>query len=675
MTLLLIFAAAIALGAAPVLDGASHHLGTPGKPEWEEFTGSRAEGRTLTVLFAGKSNAQEATLRISQRGVKLNWSVRLNGRVLGQLVPMEEPLVLALPVPAGSIRDGENALTIGLAAGDDDIIVARVELESRPLAEALGEATLDVHVSDAGSHVPIPCRITVVNERGELAPLRAPPEEGLAVRPGVAYTGRGRARLGVGAGHYTVYASRGFEYGLARTDVALAPGDTAAVALAIAREVPTPGLVACDTHVHTLTHSGHGDATIAERVVTLAGEAVELPIATDHNHLTDLRPFAEKAGVSAYFTPVIGDEVTTRRGHFNALPFRHDETAPGFQADDWGVLIRCIRGDSSQRVVILNHPRDLHSNFRPFDPAWFHALAGAPRGGGRFDFDAVEVLNSGAMQSDPFLLFHDWFALWNHGTPVTAVGSSDSHDVSRFIVGQARTYIACGDSDPGRIDIAAACRSLRGGRALVSFGLLVNLAVDDRYHVGDLATGLGPRVRVGAEVFGPSWTQADQISLFANGVLIRQQPIEPSAVAGLKARFEWEIDRPAGDAALVAIASGPGVTAPHCATPRPYQPTSRAWRPRVVGATNPIRLDGDGDGVFSSPRAQAAAIIAATGADPGRLIAGLAAGDEAVAVQAADLCRASGRDIRSEAFRQRLATASETVRRGFAAYADTLETP
>ena len=56
------------------------------------------------------------------------------------------------------------------------------------------------------------------------------------------------------------------------------------VPLAIRREVATPGLVACDTHVHTLTNSGHGDATIAERVVTLAGEGIELPIATDHNY-------------------------------------------------------------------------------------------------------------------------------------------------------------------------------------------------------------------------------------------------------------------------------------------------------------------------------------------------------------------------------------------------------
>ena len=62
-------------------------------------------------------------------------------------------------------------------------------------------------------------------------------------------------------------------------------------------------------------------ATIDERAVTLAGEGIELPIATDHDHLTtDLADAAGRMGVASEFTPVVGDEVTTRIGHFNAFP-------------------------------------------------------------------------------------------------------------------------------------------------------------------------------------------------------------------------------------------------------------------------------------------------------------------------------------------------------------------
>ena len=90
--------------------------------------------------------------------------------------------------------------------------------------------------------------------------------------------------------------------------------------LAIKREVETKGWVSSDTHVHTLTHSGHGDATDLERVITLAGEGIELPIITDHNKQIDLHAVALKAAVRKYFTPVVGNEVTTDFGHFNVFP-------------------------------------------------------------------------------------------------------------------------------------------------------------------------------------------------------------------------------------------------------------------------------------------------------------------------------------------------------------------
>ena len=273
--------------------------------------------------------------------------------------------------------------------------------------------------------------------------------------------------------------------------------------LAIRREVPTEGLVACDTHVHTLTHSGHGDATIDERAVTLAGEGIELPIATDHDHLTsDLAAAADRMGVSACFTPVVGDEVTTRAGHFNAFPFPAGAKPPDPGIADWPDLLRAIRSAPGERVVVLNHPRDLHAGFRPFDPEQFNPVTGEHRRG-PLGVDAMEVINSGAMQSDPMRPVRDWMALRNRGERITAVGASDSHDVARFIVGQGRTYIACRDDDPARLDVEAACRALKAGRRLVSLGLLARMTVDDRFGVGDLATKLGEQVRVAVDVLRP----------------------------------------------------------------------------------------------------------------------------------------------------------------------------
>src|SRR6185436_20035460 len=97
-------------------------------------------------------------------------------------------------------------------------------------------------------------------------------------------------------------AGRGFAYGIDSTTVSLKEGEKVRRELAIRREVPTPGWVSCDTDVHTFTHSGHGDSSLDERMITLAGEQIDLPIATDHNVHVDYQAAAVKQGVRRYFT-------------------------------------------------------------------------------------------------------------------------------------------------------------------------------------------------------------------------------------------------------------------------------------------------------------------------------------------------------------------------------------
>ena len=568
---------------------------------------------------------------------------------------------------------GRLAAVVLIAAG----VPAGAQLVSPPTSgeDEAGPSRLAVEVTDVDSARGIPCRITVVDERGSPAPLSADPSSRLAARPGVVYTPDGRAEIRLPPGRYTVQASRGFEYGVDRATLALAAGRSARVSLKIRREVPTEGLIACDTHVHTLTHSGHGDATIEERAVTLAGEGIELPIATDHDHLTDdLAAAARRMGVGGAFTPVVGDEVTTRVGHFNAFPLPADRPAPGSKATDWAEILGGIRSAPGERVVILNHPRDAHGGFRPFDPEHFNRVTGEHRRGA-IGVDAIEVINSGAMQSDPMLPVRDWMALLSHGERVTAIGSSDSHDVARHIVGQGRTYISGRDADPARIDIDAAARDLRAGRASVSLGLLAKVAVDDRFGPGDLATGLGERATVKVVVLGPSWTGVDRIEVYADGSLVGEDTMPAEMRPGAKRTFTMSIRRPRHDAYLVAVATGPGVTAPYWPTERPYQPASDSYTPRVMAVTNPIYIDGDGDGSWTSPRAYASALVRREGTDPGRLLPALAGYDEAVAAQAASLCHAAGRDLRAGEFPRLLAGASEPVRRGFARFLSTLPEP
>jgi hypothetical protein len=99
-------------------------------------------------------------------------------------------------------------------------------------------------------------------------------------------------------------------------------------------------------------------------------------------------------------------------------------------------------------------------------------------------------------------------------------------------------------------------------------GLLAEISVDGRFVVGDLAAGLQEQVQVQVTVSGPSWVEATNVVLFANGLKIREVAIPGSArgasgrESGEKAAVSWTIPRPGHDVHLVAISTGPGVTAP-----------------------------------------------------------------------------------------------------------------
>jgi hypothetical protein len=623
-----------------ILDAQHYHLGVAGLAEWEEFAASTPHGRQLDVTFTAEANDAEQTLFIRQREVRTTWNVMLNGRKLSTLETLTQPLVRTVIVPAGALHTGENRLSIMRppTAVIDDIEVGEIALDPRPRAAALGEASLEIVVTDADSRSGLPCRLTLVDAQNALMPFAAAAGQKLAVRTGVVYTGDGAARVSVSAGDYVLYASRGFEYGVASQRLQLASGDRKAVALQLRREVPTPGLISADTHIHTLTYSKHGDATIDERMLTIAGEGIELAVATDHNHHADYTEPAARMKVNTQFTPVVGNEVTTEVGHFNAFPVPAGGPVPDAKLTDWVELLHNVRTVTGAKVITLNHPRDMHAKFTPFAPENFDATTGELKKAARFDCDAVEVVTSAAMQSDILQLYRDWFALLNHGYRIAAIAASDTHHVSEFILGQARTYVVSNASDPAHIDIDEVCASYRSGRLLVSLGLLTQMKVDDRFDVGDLATKLGDELRVTVDVFGPSWVNADRVELYANGIKLREEPIAPTTESR-KAHVTFKLPRPKHDVHLVAIATGPGVTAPYWEIPRPYQPTSKVVNLRVIGSTNPIWIDGDGDGQFTSARAYAAKLVAAAAGDEANLKAALAGYDAAVAVQAADLAK------------------------------------
>lgn len=655
--------------ALRTLDAKVYHLGTPGFPEWEEFAKSKAHGRRLDITFDAEPNAKPQTLLIRQRQVKARWPVLLNNQRIGYLLNIDSKLVHSVTVPAGKLRAGKNTLSIVAPKTTDDIEVGPIQLTA--VAEAqLFAAPLTVSVADSKTANAIPCRITVVNEDGALTALRPAPNQQLAHRPGVVYVSSGTARLNLLPGRYTIYASRGFEYSVAKQTVTVNSGKTAHVRLTLRHEVPTPGLIATDTHIHTLTRSGHGDSTEVERMHTIAGEGIEFAVATDHNHHADYRPVQKTTGTTAFFTAVTGNEVTTNAGHFNAFPIVPSSAVPDAKLTDWSKLIPAIRATPDVRVIVLNHPRNTHSGFSPVAPEHFNRVTGRNLYGEPYSFDAMEVVTSAAMQSDYMAPYRDWFAMLNWGHNVAGVGSSDTHDVSRFILGQARTYVECPDTNPAKLDVAKACESFRRMHAYISMGLLTMIKVDGRYRAGDFVKSLKKEMAVSVQVLGPSWAKADRLDIYANGQMIYTQPIKPSSTIE-KAKLNLTLPSPKHDTHLIAIATGPGITEPFWESPRPYVPTSRKHEPRVQGATNPIFLDGDGDGKYAPPRLQAEQMFTKYSKDLSSLFSTLSSKDSAIAAQLASVMHRSGLKLNLPSIRKHWAANSST-RLGFEAYLKTI---
>jgi hypothetical protein len=653
------------------LDGRLHHLRSGKTREWSEFP-AVAESDRLELNFQAAKNAAAVTLVLRQRDVKMAWRVELNKKRLGQLVRDENDQLIRFTVPPGALQDGANQLRIiPSAQHGDDILVGEIRLEPRAPAVFLHEAKVHIRVLDSDSGKPLPCRLTIAASSGALALLGAESNERLAVRTGVIYTANGDAGFGLESGEYTIWAGRGFEYGISKAVIKMRPGDRISRTLKIRREVPTPGLVSCDTHIHTVTHSGHGDCDMPERMITIAGEGIELPIATDHNKHIDYVPTARELGLLRHFTPVIGNEVTTRHGHFNIFPIAAGIKPPGHTPEDWKTIFGNIRGasDGKPQVVILNHPRDVHAGYRPLGPLHHNEAVGRNLDGELLEANAIEIINSAALHSNPLRVFRDWMTLLNSGLRLTPVGSSDSHEVSTKIVGQGRTYIACDDSDPGKIDVAGAVEALLAGRVSVCLGLLATITVDGRHGPGALASP-GAELQVEVEVLGPSWSHPGKVRLFSNGLVIREADISEAAALrpGSKWKRTWVIPRPPHDVHLVAAVTGKSEAFPFHPIARTYQPVTPDWEPYIFGSSGAVWVDGDGDGKPTSARRQAAWIADSVEDSLDAVIGKLASCDEAVAAQAASVLDDRGVDIESAKARRRIEDGSEAVRLGFRSY-------
>ena len=569
-------------GAQPiVVDQKMHHLRNTDEIEWAHFP-AKAESKRLEVEFnLAISETHPNLLIFRQEDVKQNWLVHLNEKKIGTLLRDFNHQEHAVKIPEGLLKPAGNKLKIFTESEnpDDirvgDFLLRQIKHIESPDAETWQKnrgyqavipnfhSTLNLKCIDAESNTGLPCRFTITNaDTGALALLGAESDDNLAVRHGVVYSLDGTASVKIQSGRtYEITASRGFEYSIDRKEITVAQSETAEGEFSIHREVQTLGLVACDPHLHTFEFDRHGDCTLTERLIAIAGEGIELPISTGHDKHIDYTAEAKRIGADKWFTPVIGCEVTTSNGHFNTFPIEPDAAPAEHKLRPWDQVFKNIYATPGVRICILNHGRDLHRGYRPFGPENFDEEKGVFLRGLKLRANAMEVINNGAQICEPMQLVHDWMSLLRSGHKIAAIGSSDSHTVNFTIAGQARTYLKCSDENAGSLDVDSAVDSLAGGESLVSFGLLTRMKID-----GEIAT---------VTVTKPGWVDPEiEITLFKNGESVGSQSSQ-------NATFE-NLQTESGDF-LIAVAIGKGITHPFWAYNPPYQATSPKYTPYTMG--------------------------------------------------------------------------------------------
>ena len=550
------------------------HLRSGDEREWKSFP-QVADGPSIALTFEGLLSKDEFALVLRQRDVKAVWTVSINGSDLGTLIQDERHMVRILPVPAGVLRQGENQLRIASKPGtfSDDIEISEVRLQHLSARQLQTQATVDVSAVVENGEMPV--RITVVDGDGYLVPVTPLRENAYeAVRTGVIYTADGRASVGLPAGAYRIYASRGFEYSAPSKAVRVTRGARTSVTLNVRHEVKMNGFVSCDTHVHTLELSGHGDASVDERILTAAGEGLDWIVATEHNRHTDYSAAIRRRGLDRWIASIPGTEVTTAIGHFNIFPMRDGVRHPDIRQKNWAALMKSMKEAQGVRVVVQNHPRDLHSGYRPFDPAHHDSATGENKIGRPFAATAMEVVNSGAMSSDPLQLVRDWLGLLTRGRTVAAIGASDTHTVDFVPIGQARTYIESAN-DADRL-----AEHLAAGRNVVSYGLAAELK-----QAGPVTGGTVP---LEVTVWGPSWSRAREVTVFSGVTPVWTKRLRGGNKGGRKFAARIKVPGPTRRSALVAVATGPGLMQPFWEVRKPYQPTSDEWNPIVLGISQAV---------------------------------------------------------------------------------------
>jgi hypothetical protein len=487
-----------------------------------------------------------------------------------------------LPLPAGDYR------FVLQAPGGEDEALGTIR-EGAALALNLvppRPGTLSYLITDDKGQ-PIAGRLVV---RG-VSPTKDPdlvPGENEAGSHNMLYTLTGSGSVQLPAGRYDVLVTRGPEYSLPRQELEVNADLGATFRAELVRTVDTSGYLAADFHVHA-SPSHDSNASLTDRVLTLAAEGIELAVPTDHNHVTDYAEPLLAQHLEGKLASFPGIEITTRHwGHFNAYPYPKSVEIPPYHETSPLEIFAVVRARAPQAVLQVNHPRMPGVGyFNRGEVDTKKGTAESPEFS--FGFDTLEVSNGFDLE-DPSVFernLHEWFELLNVGHRYTAVGNSDTHRVVLQWAGWPRTYVRVPDQDVTKVVPLEVARALIAGHATVSCGIFVLPLANGSAGPGDSVQG--SRVSLAISLRAPEWVDVSRVEIYANGAKVEERSRDAQLQ---KSVWNLEVDLQfKADTWLVVVARGDKFM---------NDVLPGKWI-KPFGFSNPIYVDADSDGVFVTP--------------------------------------------------------------------------
>lgn len=514
----------------------------------------------------------------------------LEVRAFGRTVATREVTVQSEPLDVGAIAI-EPAAELEIA----------VTIDGAP-----DHALVFVHPADQETEDAVRARL--FEGYVECAPLLGSPVGGSPACNRVLVNGS--VRVQVPPGRYDVYATAGLFATIDRARVELAAGESARVALELARlDVKPPGTLDADFHVHG---GASFDSMVPDldRVQAWLAAGIDVIASTEHDLVWDYADARRALGADDRLRVLVGLETTGHIlfdltpgsslpqviGHWIAWPMPFDPSGP-YRGAPWDELVE--PGALFDRFVEAGWPRDtgvIQLN-HPWTAAQFGRDLGFPRAVGvdatvplpreydgtgqslilrtpegasfsNADYHAQEVMN-GTENADmlPFRAY--WFYLLNQGIVRAGTANSDSHTLVDSVLGTPRNIVWT-EQTLASFDEAAFNRAVREGRMMGTNGPVIEVTTTDR-NGNVVAPSLVPFAPasdavLSIRVSAAPWVPVEEIRIVVNGRVARtlsaelSHPSDPFGTDGI-VRFEGEVALaeilPAGDRdAYIVVEAG-----------------------------------------------------------------------------------------------------------------------